>query len=474
MMNTERATSIALWRREWLASSRLARTPWLVALAGVALGAVLLLAGMSYDAASGDIGRRLFHVCFSVTTMFVTLFGPAIAANAVALEREGRTWDALIMAGVEPRAIDRGKFLGAYSHLGLYVLGLVPAFGVPHLFGGVGFTETLLAIVMVAGIGALAVRFGLLLSSMVSSTRAALLVTLCASAALCFFVGVVAVAATSALRFEPHMDVLERDGGPVFWPVALVHGRFGFDYARHLLVVPLGGFVIGWFGLRELTVYALGPNARTRPHRLSYLALLSALAVLLGTLVTHEAARAPAMAAFSAVSFAGIIVVGGDRPSRARLAFRPATILRSVVLLASGTLGLFLILAVGAFVRSMRLPDDYGSVSNDRVVENMLLYAPAFSVFVVGLIAVLRTTNARTIAVRGLAVLITLAVTLLPVFAAIFGKAVGNDGEAPLAFSPIGVVVTNDNRILVLFAAVLWAALGAILLAVAHAREQRA
>lgn len=474
MTNTERATTIALWRREWLASSRLARTPWLVALAGVSLGALLLLVGMSYDASSADVGRKLFHACFSVTTMFATLFGPAIAANAVALEREGRTWEALVMAGVDPRAIDRGKFLGAYSHLGLYVLALVPAFGIPHLFGGVSFVETLLAIVMVAGIGALAVRFGLLLSSLVSSTRAALLVTLCASAALCFFVGVIAAGATSVLRYDGHMTALDRDGGPVFWPVALVHGRFTFDYARYLLVVPLGSFAVGWFGLRELTVYALDPGGRTRPHRVVYLALLSAIAVLLGTLVSTVGANIPAMAAFSVVSFAGIIVVGGDRKARAGIAaeLRSSTGTRSLVLLAGGTLGLFLILGVGTIVRAMRPPEEYFSVTDHQVVENMLLYAPAFSCFVIGLIAFLRTSIERTIVVRAITVFATIGVALVPVFAAIFYKAIGDGGKGVLALSPIGVIVTGDERPYVVLAAFGWAMLGAVLLVLAHGRER--
>jgi len=455
-----------LWRREWLASSRLARTPWLIALAGVSLGALLLFVGVTSSSPSSDVGRRLFHVCFTMTTLFVTLFGPAIAANAIALEREGKTWEALLMAGVTPRTIDRGKFWGSYTHLGVYLLALVPSFGIPHLFGGVSIAETLLAVVLVLALGGLAVRFGLLLSAIVPSTRSALLVTLCASAALCFFVVLVGAGAGSFLYQEAHMQSLESEA-PVVWPVALVNERFGFDYVRYLLLVPIGGVVLGWYGLRELTVYALDTTSAKRPHRITYAALLLGVAVVLGLIPAKPVEVIGVEVMFALVTFVAIVIVGGDHGKRSTLG-------RSLTLAATSTAGMFIVCALGSFVAAWTS----GEVSSQREresLEHLLVYGPAFTLFLTGLAGLFQSLFQRAVVSRAVTVATTIALTIAPLLAAAFAT-VNEKGSSRdvLVLSPIGAIVTNDNLGLVVLTAFGWAVLGAGLLVTTHLRARHA
>ena len=45
--------------------------------------------------------------------------GPTVAANSIASEREGRTWEAVLLTGLTPKDIARGKFLAAYTTIAL-------------------------------------------------------------------------------------------------------------------------------------------------------------------------------------------------------------------------------------------------------------------------------------------------------------------------------------------------------------------
>lgn len=225
-----------LWLREWRATSRLVRTPWLLGLSSLSMASLVLLVavGQHEYVPAEAVSRLLFQTFFGTALLFTALVGPAMAASSIALEREGKTWEALLMAGVTPREIDRGKFLGAYTHLGLYWLALLPAAALPHLHGGVTLVETVLGLVMVLVVGAVAVRFGLAISAAVSSTRLALLLTAGASALVCFAVVAGSFGMGEVLR-RHGMESVARDT-PVFWPVALAREALSYDYFRLLLV----------------------------------------------------------------------------------------------------------------------------------------------------------------------------------------------------------------------------------------------
>ncbi len=85
-----------LWIRELRQSARLGRTPVILTVVTVLM--VLLIATLggivSTEASPATTGVVVFQVFFSVAYFVVTLVGPAVAANSIASEREGRTWEA--------------------------------------------------------------------------------------------------------------------------------------------------------------------------------------------------------------------------------------------------------------------------------------------------------------------------------------------------------------------------------------------
>jgi len=101
---------------------------------------------------------RAIHVegeLASADAFVVTVVGPAIAANSIASEREGRTWEAVLLTGLSPKDITRGKFLAAFTTICLYVVVLAPVGALSFLFGGVTATEVIVAfafLVMLAGL----------------------------------------------------------------------------------------------------------------------------------------------------------------------------------------------------------------------------------------------------------------------------------------------------------------------------------
>ena len=85
--------------------------------------------------------------------------GPAVAANSIASEREGRTWEAVLLTGLSPTVIARGKFLAAFTAIAMYIVMLAPVGALPFLFGGVTATEVVLAFAGLFLIALLSVAF---------------------------------------------------------------------------------------------------------------------------------------------------------------------------------------------------------------------------------------------------------------------------------------------------------------------------
>ena len=103
-----------IWIRELKQAARLARTP--IVLAVVAVLVTLLMASiggvMATSASPAETGSMLYQVFFSLAWFVVTLVGPAVAANSIASEREGHTWEAVLLTGLRPGAV-------SYTHLTL-------------------------------------------------------------------------------------------------------------------------------------------------------------------------------------------------------------------------------------------------------------------------------------------------------------------------------------------------------------------
>ena len=169
-----------LWLRELRQSARLGRTPVILAVLSVLMTLLITSVGgtVSTYESPAETGVIIFQVFFSLAYFVVTLIGPAVAANSIASEREGRTWEAVILTGLAPAVIARGKFLAAFTAIAMYIVMLAPVGALPFLFGGVTATEVVVAFGGLFLIALLSVAFGLAISSKMSSLRAAIVVTL--------------------------------------------------------------------------------------------------------------------------------------------------------------------------------------------------------------------------------------------------------------------------------------------------------
>jgi ABC-type transport system involved in multi-copper enzyme maturation permease subunit len=255
----------AIWMREMRQSARLARTPWV--LFGLTLALALLMCSIGGLAAASQttpaaIGGALFQVFFSLAYLVVVVVGPTVAANCIASEREGRTWEAVLLTGLRPKDVARGKFMAAYTTIALYIVMLAPAGALSFLFGGVTATEVVVAFGFLFLFAGLAVAFGLAVSSLMSSLRGALVVTLMLAIVvgplLYFLFGFGASFGIHKLWNEVP------EAFPVWLPLAYSRGKLGFEYGLLLVAVPLLAMTTpAWF-LYEVTIANLSGQADDR------------------------------------------------------------------------------------------------------------------------------------------------------------------------------------------------------------------
>ena len=164
-----------VWMRELKQAARLQRTPIILAVVTSMMTLLICSVGgvASTSSEPAKVGVGIFHTFFSLAYAVVTWLGPAVAANTIAGERSGRTWEALQLTGLSTRAIARGKFLAAFTYISLYIVMLVPVGALPFLFGGVTASEVLIAFALLFVMAALAVAFGLAVSAKLESPAAA-------------------------------------------------------------------------------------------------------------------------------------------------------------------------------------------------------------------------------------------------------------------------------------------------------------
>jgi ABC-type transport system involved in multi-copper enzyme maturation permease subunit len=270
-----------VWMRELKQSARLQRTPIILA---VVTGMMTLLICSVGGVAStttepAKVGVGIFHTFFSLAFAVVAWVGPAVAANAIAGERSGRTWEALQLTGLSPSAIASGKFLAAFSYISLYIVMLVPVGALPFLFGGVTATEVLVAFALLFLLAALAVAFGLSMSAKFASPAAAIIVTLLVALPISLAVygggGV-------GLSFAAHEQWPGVPGGPPVWlPTAYVRADFGLAYFAFLLLLPATLIAVPAWLFYEVTVANMGAPSDDRSTRLRvwFLSAMPALTV---------------------------------------------------------------------------------------------------------------------------------------------------------------------------------------------------
>jgi hypothetical protein len=243
-----------IWIRELKQAVRLARTPVILCVLTVLM--TMLIAGIgglaTAESSPSATGIILFHVYFSFAYFVVTLVGPTVAANGIAAEREGRTWEAVLLTGLEPGTISRGKFLAAYTTISLYIIMLAPVGALPFLFGGVTATETIVAFLFLFLIALMSVAFGLAISSKMTSMRGAIAVTLLLALPFSILTFVLFGPTLSIAAHKAWPTVPE--GPPIWLPTAYSRAPFDAAYVFSLVVAPILSVSIpSWF-MYEVTI----------------------------------------------------------------------------------------------------------------------------------------------------------------------------------------------------------------------------
>ncbi|MFO0589768.1 MAG: ABC transporter permease [Polyangiaceae bacterium] len=498
-----------IWIRELKQAVRLARTP--VILCVLTMLMTMLIAGIggvaTADNSPSTTGIILFHVYFSLAYFVVTLVGPTVAANGIAAEREGRTWEAVLLAGLEPGMIARGKFLAAYTTISLYIVMLAPVGALPFLFGGVTATETIVAFLFLFLIALMSVAFGLSISSKMTSMRGAIAVTLLLALPFSVITFSLFGPGLSMVAHKAWPNVPE--GPPIWLPTAYSRAPFDLTYVLSLFVTPVIAVVVpSWF-MYEVTIANLTSATDDRSTGLKKWYLVCApilalvgLAPIIGTVSTKDTAELTMVSAglFLLVMTFSIYLFQGDAigPSRRvtahwdrRRAGRfarwmgPSVMRSSVLQLVIGLFGLGLIVFTGAALASAR------STYDEIAAQQVLLYgmyAAGFFVFLLGVGALMRINAKTTMNARlGLAG-VQLAIVITPwVVTAIVGVLGSNSGGgftddmlAIAAPSPIFVFVavakldTTTPSLLpgaAALMALVYAVLGAICLLLAGKRS---
>jgi ABC-type transport system involved in multi-copper enzyme maturation permease subunit len=257
-----------VWMRELKQAARLQRTPIILAVVTGMMTLLICSVGgvASTSAEPAKVGVGIFHTFFSLAFAVVTWVGPAVAANTIAGERSGRTWEALQLTALSPRTIARGKFLAAFTYISLYIVMLVPVGALPFLFGGVTASEVLLAFLLLVLLAGLSVAFGLSMSAKFSSPAAAIIVTLLVALPVSM---TVYGAAGVGLSFAAHDQWHGVPAGPPVWlPTAYVRADFGLPYLAFLVLLPAALTAIpGWL-FYEVTVANMGSPSDDRSTRL--------------------------------------------------------------------------------------------------------------------------------------------------------------------------------------------------------------
>jgi hypothetical protein len=250
--------------REMRQAVRLTRTPVILSIVTIITGLLVCAIGgvASTEAPPAEVGTILYQAFFSLAFAVVSWIGPGVAALTIVGERAGRTWEPLVLTGLSPQAVARGKFLASMSYLGLYLATLAPVGALPFLFGGVTATEVLFGYALLAVFAVLAVGFGLAVSSGAATPAMALLVTLPLSVAgsltTYFGLGV----GGSVLAHELWSSV--PSGSPVWLPTAYARADWGVAYATYLVALPLGVAAVAAGFFREVTVANLSDPSADR------------------------------------------------------------------------------------------------------------------------------------------------------------------------------------------------------------------
>lgn len=438
-----------IWMRELRQSARLGRTPWILLALTITIALFLCAIG---GIASSDhvnparVGSVLFQAFFSIAYMVVVIVGPAVAANGIAAEREGRTWEAVLLAGLDARALTRGKFLAAYTTIALYIVTLAPVGALSFLFGGVTATEVVTAFGFLFLLAGLAVAFGLAVSSLMESLRGALVTTLALAVMVGPFLYFVLGVGGCQVIHENWPDV-EREA-PIWLPLALTRADFGVRYAMILLLVPTIAILVPGQFLYTVTVANLTSETDDRSTGLKRWYVFSTPAILALAFVpmvlvaAHHRGEMTIIcecALFTLTLFAAFLFarepLGPSR--RVRVMWERQRVGAIARFFGPGlprTMALVVVVSLGTLAAT-GLFGGY-LVSNLSFAEGkqthilfVTSYACAFLLFVVGFVAALRARGSSVLVTRIVTFGVLFLIAAVPWVAAAIGGALSSSGE---------------------------------------------
>jgi ABC-type transport system involved in multi-copper enzyme maturation permease subunit len=458
-----------IWVREMKQAARLVRSPVILAVLTILMTLLMASIGgiMASTSSPAETGSALFHTYFSVAYFVVTLVGPAVAANAIASEREGHTWEAVLLTGMRPSSIAQGKFFAATTAIGMYIVMLAPVGAIPFLFGGVTAAQVIIAFLFLFIFGALGVGFGLVISSKLQSLRTALVVTLLLAFMISVtgygFLGVgLSFAANSVWPAIP-------GGSPVWLPTAYDRAPFGVEYVVFLIAIPIATVtLLAWF-LYEATIANLSAATDDQSTGLKRWFLATApvvtVAAVLPVLAGHSASNRVALFLVSGcllVVFNAFIVflfqgepLGPSRRVRAAWEassasrfqrFLGPSVANTVALLV---IVLSAILAVHAAATTLILTAHSGSMTEPLEVVTFTSYALGVTILMAGLGALTRARAATPFMARIVLAGLLFGIAIGPWIVAAIGGVV-TDGRASSALmiaapSPFYVFVMLDE-----------------------------
>ncbi|HEX7663307.1 MAG TPA: ABC transporter permease, partial [Polyangiaceae bacterium] len=366
----------------------------------------------------------------------------------------------VLLTGLTAKEIARGKFMAAYTSIALYIVVLAPVGALSFLFGGVTATEVVVAFAFLFLFAALAVAFGLAVSSLMASLRGAIVLTLIL--AICIgptLYGVLGGALSAGVHeLWPTMP----DFSPIWLPLAYERAPFGLEYVALLVVIPILLIVLpAWF-LYETTISNLTGPSDDRSFGLKrwflvaapLLAAICAVPSLLG-----QSNDSRSVLACSGIStFASFItfclfmfVFEPYGPSRRvtihllrqgsgpfRRFFGPGLMKSVTLVVFLGLLGI-----VGIAMFDAGALEAYGTVGPDREIDIQKIfvwtaYTALFTLFIAGLVTWLRARDNTPWIARLIAVAILFLIVVLPWIIVAIGSVTGggSDDEWALVASP--------------------------------------
>jgi hypothetical protein len=435
-----------VFARELRQALRTGRTIVLVLVLAVLVGLfTLAIAGaFGMGRAPINVGPILFQVFFSLAYFIVGIIGPTMAAIELSSEKDGRTWEALVLTGMDVRAVARGKFWTSISAMAALLLMIAPASLLCALLGGVRIAELVVAFALLAIIAVVAVAFGVSVGARAQGTASATLIALVsalgAAPFLYFAVGV-------GLSFFAHATWPDVPSGlPIWLPLAYSRAHFDGWYLILLILLPVTVVLLSLWFFYETTVQRLSSESDDRTTGLKRwylvsLPLVGAIASIPGFMTRGPSRPAAFTGGLGALSlflaFCAFVFAGDALAVSRRIEYRwhkrkagwvtrvlgPGLVQTSMVLLVTSLLGMGLFAVVGALVLSKGSPLGLPPTSAVGLLT-CGEYWSAFLVFVVGFLLWSRVRADSVGAARILSIMVAVCAIVAPWIAfLIFGYA---------------------------------------------------